>query len=63
MKAKPASVSREDWLRKLQSIYTIEAATQHLFGLEADRYLVADEDRGSYRRRASELREELSRLT
>lgn len=59
---RPESINRDVWRRRVEDLYTIEAATRHLFGDRADHYLVSDEDRTAYRRQANVLREELMRM-
>lgn len=62
MLKRPSNIDREEWRRKVEAAWTIEAVAKHVYGDQASAYLVVDEDRLGFRRQIHALREELSAM-
>lgn len=62
MLKRPASIDREEWRRKVEKAYSLEATAACIYGDKAGAYLEVTEDRIGFRKQILVLRQELSMM-
>lgn len=62
MMRRPSNVDREEWRRKVEKAYSLEATAACIYGDKAGAYLEVTEDRIGFRKQIHELRAELATM-
>lgn len=62
MLRRPSGIDREEWRRKVEKAYSLEATAACIYGDRAGAYLEVSEDRLGFRKQIHALREELSTM-